>query len=140
MKKRSIFAGLLICLGCTICQAGVIVIGNKASTDPVLTAQQVKQIFLGKRVKWADGSRIRFVALKDSPTHQSFLRQYLQKDNSQWTVYWKRMIFTGRGMPPRQFDSQQKLIEYVSETRGAVGYIDESQMDPSQNIQVIALR
>ena len=34
------------------------------------------------------------------------------------------MVFTGNGTPPKQFKTEQELLEYVTETEGAIGYID----------------
>ena len=107
-----------------VAYADVVIVCNKSVSETSLTKKELRQIFLGKRVKWSDGTNIRFVTLDNPDIHNEFLKKYLQKDGSQWNIYWKRMIFTGRGMPPKQLDSPDMMNEYISNTTGAIGYID----------------
>lgn len=98
------------------------VITNKAVPDSSLSQAELKNIFLGKKVRWADNQRIDCVAQKDTPCHESFLQNYVQKNPFQFNNYWKKQIFTGKGQPPRTFATEQELIDYVSRTSGAIGY------------------
>ncbi|MCP4114730.1 MAG: hypothetical protein GY737_04870 [Desulfobacteraceae bacterium] len=34
------------------------------------------------------------------------------------------MVFTGKGVKPRQFDDTGAYLEYIASTPGAVGYVD----------------
>jgi ABC-type phosphate transport system substrate-binding protein len=95
---------------------------NKSVPDNTLSAAELKNIFLGKKVRWADNQRVDCVMLKDSTCQESFLNQHIRKTSFQFNNYWKKQIFTGKGQPPRAFDSEQALINYVAQTSGAIGF------------------
>ena len=80
-------------------------------------------IFLGKKATWENGNKITFVTLKDGDTHKTFLRTYIRKTPEQFNYYWKRMLFTGKGVIPKSFESDQEVIEFVSRNKNTVGYL-----------------
>ncbi|MDM8526107.1 hypothetical protein QUF80_22255 [Desulfococcaceae bacterium HSG8] len=103
--------------------ADVIIIANKNVPENTLSRKEIKEIFLGKRVQWGDHSRIHVATVRDVGIHKMFLKQYLNKSRAKWKSYWKRMVFTSRGVPPRSVNTEAELIAYVTETEGAVGYV-----------------
>ena len=38
-------------------------------------------------------------------------------------AYWTKMVFTGRGQPPKKADDVEKAIALVSSTKGAVAIV-----------------
>lgn len=134
MKKIFIYLLIIMLLSSTAAFADILIISNKDVPDSALSRKEVQEIFLGKRVQWSDNSKIRFVTVKNPDIHKAFLKQYLKKSNSKWKAYWKRMVFTGRGTPPKQFKTTQELLDYVSKTDGAVGYIDSETTAVNVNV------
>jgi ABC-type phosphate transport system substrate-binding protein len=96
--------------------------------ENTLSQQEIQEIFLGKRVQWSDNSKIRFVTVGDAEVHSMFLKQYVKLSEADWKIYWKRMVFTGRGMPPETIATEAEIIEFVAKTKGAVGYISSEGM------------
>ncbi|MCP4353829.1 MAG: hypothetical protein GY795_50930 [Desulfobacterales bacterium] len=121
--KKYIIALLAVTVFSSAGFADIIIIANKNVPENTLTRKEIKEIFLGKRVQWSDHSKIHVITLKDAGIHKTFLKQYLNKSRSKWKSYWKRMVFTGRGIPPKTIISEAEAIAYVAETKGAVGYI-----------------
>ena len=35
----------------------------------------------------------------------------------------RKMVFSGKGCPPKQFRSSEELVDYVADTPGAIGFI-----------------
>jgi len=103
--------------------ADVVVIANKNVTTSSLTADEVKDIFLAKKTQWENGQKINFVTLKDCDTHRAFLKQYLQKSSSQFERYYRTLVFTGKGSLPNTFNTENQLVDFVSGTDGAIGYV-----------------
>ena len=103
--------------------ADVAIIANNSVGDTSLTKDAIKDIYVGKQAKWADGSKIQLSAQKDSDTHESFTKDYVGKSPSQFRMYWKKMVFTGKGKAPEAFESDADIAKYVAETEGAIGYI-----------------
>jgi ABC-type phosphate transport system substrate-binding protein len=117
----------LICL--LLCFSGatwadMLIIAHKGVPETTISENELQDIFLGKRVQWQDNSAIHPATLKVKDLHSAFLKQYIKKSVSKWNAHWKRMVFTGNGTPPKQFKTEQELLEYVTETEGAIGYID----------------
>ena len=104
--------------------AEVLIIANKDVMETTLTKEDIKEIFLGKKVQWKDKSKIRFVILKGGDLHSEFLKTYLQRSSSQYLNHWRKMLFTGRAEPPKKFNTSAELITYVTETSGAIGYMN----------------
>ena len=100
----------------------IYVFANKSVPDNALSQAELKNIFLGKKVRWTDNQRVDCVMLKDSTCQESFLNQHIRKTSFQFNNYWKKQIFTGKGQPPQTFDSEQALVDYVSQTSGAIGF------------------
>jgi len=113
---------VMLCLGSTTSFAEVLIIANKNVSQDSISKEEVKQIFLGKTVKWADKSKILFVILKKD-VHKDFLKEYIKRSSSQYKNYWKKMVFTGKGRKPTAFETEKELVRYVAETEGAIGYI-----------------
>ena len=127
---------VLICLASTAAFADVVVIANKNVSETSMTKDKVKNIFLGKIVKWQDSSRIHFVTLKGD-VHKSFLKEYIGRSTNQYKTYWKKVLFTGKGSMPKTFSTEQEIIQYVANTEGAVGYINKN--TASENVATISV-
>jgi len=128
MKKCLLFLLVLVFLfsqGSAAALAEVILISNKSVSASSLSENDVQDIFLGKTAKWPDGSKIHFVTLKGD-VHKDFLKQYIKRTESQYNTYWKKMLFTGKGNRPKEFDSEKEMIDWVASTEGAIGYVSKS--------------
>ncbi len=89
-----------------------------------LNAAAVEKIFLGKKSKWDDGTKIVPVTLaKDSAIHKAFVAEVVKKAEPKFTSFWQQALFTGKGTPPKSFGSEAELVKFVASTKGAVGYV-----------------
>jgi ABC-type phosphate transport system substrate-binding protein len=106
---------------------------------PTLARELVADIFLKKTTRWPDGSPISAVDLRfGSSVRQHFSEQVLLRSASAVRNYWQQRIFTGRGVPPPELDSDEAVIRYVQSRRGAVGYVSESAVTGA--VKVVAVR
>ena len=141
MARNSLALVLSILLATAVGQlraedAGVIAIGH-ADTPDFIDRGTLLKVFLGKKTRWNDGSRAVAATLKRGDTLDHFVQEFLGQSIQEFTTYWKRMIFTGRGIPPKSFRSEEQLIEFVQDTPGAVGFVRES--TPHDDVKVIAI-
>ncbi len=104
----------------------VVVICNPGVPTDSLSKAFLRDIYTGKQKVWSDGKKIVFVVLKRSKAHKRFLKQYVRKTESQFQNYWVNMVFSGKGQAPQKFSSEEKLVQYVKNTEGAIGYISSS--------------
>ena len=101
----------------------VVFIGHEQNPVVVLSRQEVRYIFLGQMREWSDGSKIVFAIQKEGATQERFLDGYIGKSSFQFSNYWKKQVFTGKCSQPRSFQNDQEMMKFVSETRGAIGYV-----------------
>ena len=129
--KRKFFVGVIFMamIGINFLLPGItyaddlIVIGNRSVPVSELSKKEVKRIYLGKAKIWDNGIKVYFARLGDDSTTKRFLKHYVKKSPAMFRKYWKRQAFSGGANPPREFKREKDLVQYVSETKGAVGYI-----------------
>jgi len=92
--------------------------GGQASIKKKL----LKKILLGKQKKWEDGSKIILVMLESGDTHSGFIKKFAGKSAKQFTNYWRKMVFSGKGKMPQAFADEAALVAFVAGNPGALGY------------------
>ncbi len=100
----------------------MVIIGNPNLPAPSLDAKELQRIYMGKQTRWANDLAIVPVMLKSGTVHVSFVESYLGRSVHRFVTYWRQMVFTGKGMPPRSFANESELVAFVAKTPGAVGY------------------
>lgn len=101
------------------------VIINKKVKINSITYEDLRDIYLGKRIYW-DEKRVRIKAailIDESAVTESFLKDVLYKNITQFNKLWRRKLFSGSGVPPRRFKIEDELIDYISKTDGAIGVL-----------------
>jgi len=82
------------------------------------------EAFLRKTTTWPDGRPLRPVDQPaDSPTRRRFSDDALRRPVSAVKEYWLQAIFSGRGVPPPEVDSDDQVVKFVLQTAGAIGYV-----------------
>ena len=105
---------------------------NSAELDKV----EVSRIFLGKSKSFPNGSEAVPVSLADGSAGQAeFNEKVLNKSASQLKAYWSKLVFTGKGTPPKAVDTDADVLELVANNPNLVGYITGA---PTDNVKVIA--
>ena len=83
--------------------------------------------FLKNVTRWPDDEAIRPVDQRaDSATRRKFSETVLKRSVVAVKTYWQQRIFSGRGIPPPELDSDEAVIRYVESHPGAVGYVSGS--------------
>jgi hypothetical protein len=134
MKRQQSFArwaGLSVCMAVVILVVGatgpaaagnVTVIANKSFAAGSISKADLKDVALGDKTT-VGGAAVTFVTLESGATHEEFLKAFVEKTGLQFANYWKQMIFTGKGKPPKAFKSEGELIGFVAATKGAIAYV-----------------
>lgn len=114
--------------------AGVAVIvhpSNNASLD----TNSIVKIFLGKEKNYSSGGAAIPVDLKQgSSTRTAFVTTILNKSDKQMKAYWSKLLFTGKGVPPKEMDTDADVINLVKSNPSLIGYIDSSAVNDSVKI------
>jgi ABC-type phosphate transport system substrate-binding protein len=112
----------------------VAVVSAKSAIGP-LNPGQVADIFLGKTNRFPDGTLAQPVDLpEESPAREKFYSEYTGKSPAQVKAHWSKIIFTGRGQPPRQVGSGAEAKKFVADNPNAIAYIDTRLVDNSVRV------
>lgn len=118
---------------------GFRLIAHPELAAPSLERSLVADIFLKKTTRWPDGDAIAAVDLRfGSEVRELFSERVLRRSAAAVRNYWQQRIFTGRGVPPPELDSDEAVIRYVQSRRGALGYVSEKAA--TEGVKVVALR
>jgi ABC-type phosphate transport system substrate-binding protein len=108
-----------------VAAADVQIIANASVAASELSANDVKEIFLGAKGAVA-GSDVVPVLANDGAAHEAFLKTYIGKSDQGLRNHFKSLVFTGKGSMPKSFANDAEIIRYVAATKGAIGYISGS--------------
>lgn len=109
----------------------VVIIGHAGISR--LNTITVEKIFTGKVIN-VDGAPVTAVNLKPGALRDRFLQHFLNQDDDKYTAYWTVRRFIGKGIPPKELSSASEVIDFVQNTPGAIGYIDENELKPGMNV------
>lgn len=115
--------------------AGVAVIGNSGLSVESITAAQAADIFLGKMTKLPDGTPLTVIEHQDGDSvKDEFYNKVVGKSASQLKAYWAKLVFTGEGVPPKEYAGDKVVKDRVSVTPGAIGYVSDGSVDKSVKV------
>ena len=131
--KIRIFLSIIFISGCIISQqtiAGLAVVVSPDNSASALSKEEVARLFLKKSKNLKNGAKVEPVDQDlGNQLRELFYEKILKKDQSQVTAYWSRMIFTGKGTPPRTIGDDNDVIDEVRSNKNAIGYIDTDSVD-----------
>jgi len=114
---------LVSLLVCSSVQAEIIVVVNNANAA-ALTKNDVSRIFLGKMKKYTPVNMSSGNALR-----AEFNKKALKKSSNQVKAYWSKLVFSGKGTPPKELASDAEIKAFVASNPNAIGYIDSASLD-----------
>ena len=118
------------------CFSDVAVIVNKAVTDS-LSEADISNIFLGKTKSLPGGAQaVPVDQTAGSAARTTFYTKLTGKDESQLKAYWSRLIFTGKGQPPKEVGGDADVVGLVGGNPNMIGYVDAAAVNDS--VKVVA--
>ncbi len=118
----------------------IVLIANPGVKESAITKKEVRSLFLGMKTKWPDKSKAVFAIHKGGKLHRLFLRKYIAKTESQFSSYWKKQVFTGKGDQPKAFKTEKEVIAYVARTKGAVAYISKAGQKRAKGVKIMKVK
>jgi len=127
----NLLAGLLLCAGAANAAELVVIVSAK-SPLAALRPDQVADIFLAQTGRFPDGEPAVALDLPlGSPLRDTFYSSMAGKSPAMMKAYWTKMVFTGRGQPPRELANSAAVRRMVADNPSMIGYIDRAALDPS---------
>jgi ABC-type phosphate transport system substrate-binding protein len=134
LKNRNgwLLIGLVLGLTGRIAMADVVVVVSAKSPVGSLSKAQVEDLFLGKTIRFPDGSlAVAVDQAEGSAVRDEFYDKVLGKSAAQIKAYWSKIIFTGRGQPPHSVPNTIEMMKRVGSDPTAIGYINRDMLNDS---------
>ena len=133
--KRFLAVAMLAAVPALALSQEVVPVVSAKSPITHLDANQVADLFLGKTSRFPDGTQaVPIDQSEDSPARDKFYAQFTGKSPAQLKAYWSKIIFTGRGQPPRQVSGSAEAKKLVAQNPNAIAYIDAKLVDDSVRV------
>ncbi|WP_091871255.1 phosphate ABC transporter substrate-binding protein [Massilia yuzhufengensis] len=112
--------------------AELVVIVSARNPAPLLSSDQVAAIFLGQARRFPDGAQAEALDQRlGSHERNQFYAQVAGKTPALLKAHWSKLVFTGRGQPPREAADGAAVRRMVADNPSLIGYIDRAALDAS---------
>ena len=145
MKKIKLLFAVVIFFSIAFSDAGekpsFVIVVHKSVPIEKLSQKELSDIFLKKIRTWDNGSAIKPVDLGSaSKVRETFSKQIHKRKISSIKAYWQKQIFTGKGVPPPEKNSDKEVLNYLAENRDTIGYISVKTKIDTNVVKIIELR
>lgn len=107
-----------------------VVIANPNSGVEKMSKDEVINVYMGRNRKLSSGVTAQPLDLENPLTEKAnFYNTMVNKELSEISSYWARLMFSGQGSPPRQVASAEQAVELVGRLKGAIAYVDRKKID-----------
>jgi ABC-type phosphate transport system substrate-binding protein len=133
VRSRRLLAAILLFSCATLARADdLVVVVSARSPVEAMRPDQVAAIFLGQAPRFPNG--LLATALDQpigSAERDQFYLRVTGKTPALLKAFWSKMVFTGRGQPPRELPGSAEVRKAVAEDPALIGYIERAALDPS---------
>lgn len=120
MKTLLVVGSLLLPVAVDAAIAVVVHPSNQTS----MTQEDLARLYTGKLSAFTDGSSAVPVNLADSvPLRSEFDQKALGRSSSQVKAFWSKLVFTGKGTPPKEVASDSEVLTLVANNPNIIGYV-----------------
>lgn len=94
------------------------------SNNSTLDQKAISNIFMGKSKSFPGaGTAVPINQGGSSAITNEFNTKVLKKNGAQLKAYWSKLVFTGKGTPPKEVDSEQEVVELIKSNPAIIGYV-----------------
>lgn len=113
-------------------RADTAVIVNLKNPLARIRSEQAAQFFLGRSTLLTP-----IDLAESSPLRADFYLKVAGKDQDQVKAIWSKIVFTGKGFPPREYNTSAEVKKAVAADPAAIGYIDRAAVDDTVKVILI---
>ena len=130
MKIRIVYMLLASALSAAAGAETVVVVSAKSAVA-TLSKEQVADLFVGKTQQLGGAS----AALVDqAELKEDFYTKATGRNAAQIKATWAKLLFTGKGNPPKEVSGNAEVKKFVAGNPAAIGYIDKAAVDGSVKV------
>lgn len=135
LRLTACAAAVCVCLAAGTAHAQAVPIVSAKTGGVSLTANQLADIFLGRSSSFPDGRpAIPCDYVESSPLRDEFYARFIGKSPAQVKSYWAKIVFTGRGQPPKEVRDSEHAKKLVTENTSLICYIDRRHVDANVTV------
>ena len=135
IRPAEIALGLVLTLACQEPRADVVAVVSAKSPITTLSKSEVADLFLGRATRFPDGGRAEPIDQSEGTrVRDEFYATFTGKSPAQVKSYWSKIIFTGRGQPPRMVTSDAEVRKVLAANPLAIAYLERSSVDSTLKI------
>lgn len=137
IKATTLF--LLILIFSPIAYAeNIAVIINKQNASNALSSEIIGDIYLDRIKRFPSGELATPLDLpKDMKITDEFYIKVVKKTPSQLQAHWSRLVFSGKGRPPKKVADPETVKSLVSKNNSMIGYINQEMTDNSIKVTLV---
>jgi ABC-type phosphate transport system substrate-binding protein len=118
--------------------ADEVAVVSAKSTVTTLNKTQMADIFLGKTTRFPNGApAVPIDQSEGTAARDEFYVQIAGKSAAQMKAYWSRIIFTGRGQPPRAASNSSETKKLIAANPNTIGYIERPLVDDTVRVVTV---
>lgn len=105
-----------------------------STNQQAISEAEIKNLFTGKQKSFPDGNPAIVLNLPGGdPTQTEFNQKALGRTDAQLKAYWSKVMFTGKGNPPKEV-SADEMLKLVAENPSTIGVIDHAKVNNSVRV------
>ncbi|MDX1802999.1 MAG: hypothetical protein R3292_02885 [Alcanivorax sp.] len=108
--------------------AAIVIVTSPHSALSQVKQSQLRQLYLRGSQHLGEQKVLALDLPDNSALRDRFYQQAVGKSASQVKTFWARMIFTGRGVPPRQVGGVSDMINTLRHQPDTLGYLPEGKV------------
>ncbi len=121
--------------------SGFVIVANARVPVATVDKEFLSRAFLKKIKTWEHDVPIAPADLEpESTVRERFTRSVLGRSVAAVRSYWQQVLFSGRDVPPPEFDDDDAVLRYVISKPGGLGYVSKGHKVPDDGVKVLEIR
>lgn len=105
--------------------ASVLVVVHPSNTADI-SRDDINRLYTGRASSFPGGSQAVPINLVDSNSaRNNFDDKVLGRSSSQIKAHWSKLVFTGKGSPPKEVNNDAEVLDLVANNPNIIGYVSK---------------
>lgn len=106
--------------------ANVVIVVHPSNTAEI-SRDDINRLYTGRASSFPGGSQAVPINLIDSnSTRNDFDDKVLGRSSSQIKAHWSKLVFTGKGSPPKEVNNDAEVLDLVANNPNIIGYVSKN--------------
>ncbi len=117
----------------------VVVVVSAESPVTEISPLHLADLYLGRTSRFPNGEPAEPIDLEPgSAIRDAFYKGYIGRSEAEIKAHWSKIIFTGRGRPPRDVDNGSEMKRLIADDRTKIGYLPRRLVDST--VRIVPIR